>query len=853
MNLPAELPRGRAGGRTLGPNENGVGRIGKSLPRPPDRSPTVTQPPLSAAALPPKGGGSPSTHNAVTVDAVLLTDNVIMDTQTHPILCTTIPPQPPSKLVLSFGLKASDNRPDNRELAWDEFMAKLSKPPRAAEIDVADFLADKQKHAGFKDGPYFTGCAFDASRAEPGGGWRTANLAGESSVWVGDFDAGRLTEEEIRGRLTEWRHIGYTTFSNSEDHPKFRVVVPLAGTANDAEYAAIDAMFRGMFAVNRKDALDPKGKNRVQIWYLPAHPRDAGGLFSFWHEDGALLDPDCIPLEYPETPVVQRGLTDPDAAAVIAALNNSCSIGDALKSFGYNEITNRRFLAPGSTSGAPGVSVFDNGLCYSHHSPTSDPLADGKPHDVFDVYRICEMGGDWAKALRGARADLGIPPAGVQKQRASAFEFPLERGRLNCRFTQLPPPRDFVVENFLLAGKPGVLAGLGGTSKTQFALEIGVGVALGMPVLGMAVDQPGAAMLVLGEEDEGEVDRRVGAIAAALQLNEDQCSVVSKRMIVWPAAGEDVRLTVESYEGVKATGAADTLIERAKSLEAECGLPLRLIVLDHYMLCAGGDANANEDATQFTREVANIARATGAAVLTIAHSPKAAAKNEIQDQSAVRGASAIVDNSRMVALLVPMTEKDALCYGVSKDRRNEYARLEIVKNNYGKTQAICWVQRIYAPDHQTVTLRRVALAEIPKPLRGKNSTVGDPHQKIIDIVGQAPGKYSVRGFTDKHGGRDGDFGIGKNTFEAEVRELIAAGRLIVRAPTAEECTQYGHSSNIRSVLDVKLDSAPDALILSAEIIQDGAEQPAAAEPAAPIGNLSPRKTRRRAARLRAKP
>ena len=72
---------------------------------------------------------------------------------------------------------------------------------------------------------------------------------------------------------------------------------------------------------------------------------------------------------------------------------------------GYERRGNR-FLAPDSTTGIPGVHIFENGRCYSHHA--NDPLNDGHCHDAFDVFRILEHGGDIKAAVKAAAEILGI-------------------------------------------------------------------------------------------------------------------------------------------------------------------------------------------------------------------------------------------------------------------------------------------------------------------------------------------------------------------------------------------------------------------------------------------------------------
>ena len=64
------------------------------------------------------------------------------------------------------------------------------------------------------------------------------------------------------------------------------------------------------------------------------------------------------------------------------------------------------FLAPDSTSGIPGVHIFENGRCFPHHANCF--LNDGYSHDAFSVFCIFEHGGDVKAAVRAAAKILGI-------------------------------------------------------------------------------------------------------------------------------------------------------------------------------------------------------------------------------------------------------------------------------------------------------------------------------------------------------------------------------------------------------------------------------------------------------------
>lgn len=94
------------------------------------------------------------------------------------------------------------------------------------------------------------------------------------------------------------------------------------------------------------------------------------------------------------------------AGGVIGAFNAAHNVGALLARHGY-ERRGSRYLCPGSTTGLPGVHLFEDGRCYSHHA--SDPLNDSHAHDAFSVFCILAHGGNVTAAVKAAAESLGLP------------------------------------------------------------------------------------------------------------------------------------------------------------------------------------------------------------------------------------------------------------------------------------------------------------------------------------------------------------------------------------------------------------------------------------------------------------
>jgi putative DNA primase/helicase len=119
--------------------------------------------------------------------------------------------------------------------------------------------------------------------------------------------------------------------------------------------------------------------------------------------------------------------------SVIEAFNRAHSVPAILESNGYRRI-GKRWLAPQSESGLPGVVILD-GRAFSHHG--SDPLADGHSHDAFDLFTMFEHQGDVRAAARAAAESLGIAHRPKVNTSIEVLAEPVREWSPNRRASQL--------------------------------------------------------------------------------------------------------------------------------------------------------------------------------------------------------------------------------------------------------------------------------------------------------------------------------------------------------------------------------------------------------------------------------
>ncbi len=328
-----------------------------------------------------------------------------------------------------------------------------------------------------------------------------------------------------------------------------------------------------------------------------------------------------------------------------------------------------------------------------------------------------------------------------------------------------PPPRDWVVDDHFAAGTLAVLGGFGGTSKTMLALQLGVGLAIAhkphkpyhtAPAVaaGMDIPKAGNSLIILGEEDAGERDRRVGAIHQHITegypnfVKRRYLNLIKKHCETIPAAGRRISLTKLANGNLTWTPLVQDTIDRAKSLAAKTGSPTRLIVFDHARLIAGGgELNSAEDATVLTTALTHIAQETGACVLLLAHSPKSsmgdAGKNA--DHGSIAHSTAFVDNARAAFVLRTMDEKTAAKLDLGSKDRHSFVQLMTVKNNYAGYQEH-WLERVSISSHHVSLLDSWDAPMKQKDTGPSQQDVADDamaRQIARDLVAKSPGRWTA--------------------------------------------------------------------------------------------------------------
>lgn len=258
-----------------------------------------------------------------------------------------------------------------------------------------------------------------------------------------------------------------------------------------------------------------------------------------------------------------------------------------------------------------------------------------------------------------------------------------------------PPAQDFILPGFL-AGTVGALVAPGSTGKSMLALQLACAIAGDRPganTTGLNIERHGTVLYLNLEDPPGEIERRLHALGSRF----DQATRENV------AAG----LHLSARQGVP----TDVMSDKFMSALLRAAEGKRLVIIDTLSRCHGLDENDNGAMSQLVARLETVVRRTGAGLLYLHHTSKAAAlAGQGGLAQAARGASALIDNARWCGNLMKMTQDEAETLRessglpIGEERRGFFVRYEIGKQNYGQVENGQWYERTVGGIFKPVTL-----------------------------------------------------------------------------------------------------------------------------------------------------
>lgn len=297
------------------------------------------------------------------------------------------------KFTIAIGNSRKDKVWKNQEFTWEAFTERVSQTYRTSESVTEYRLLSKVKQDAIKDIGGFVGGRLKEGKRKNG------YVEYRSMLTLDMDDALKDIWEQIE-LFYDFTCCIYSTHKHTPEHPRLRLVIPLARTVTADEYSAIGRMVAKDIGI---DQFDDTTYEPVRLMYWPSTSCD--GEFIFKEQKGVLLEPDKIlarydnwrdsstwPVSSRQTIVVKKHISkqaDPlEKEGIIGIFCRTYSIQDAIEKFlddvyKPSVVPDRYdYLAGESTAG---VVIYDDKFAYSHHA--TDP-ASGKLCNAFDLVRI---------------------------------------------------------------------------------------------------------------------------------------------------------------------------------------------------------------------------------------------------------------------------------------------------------------------------------------------------------------------------------------------------------------------------------------------------------------------------------
>jgi len=317
-----------------------------------------------------------------------------------------------------------------------------------------------------------------------------------------------------------------------------------------------------------------------------------------------------------------------------------------------------------------------------------------------------------------------------------------------------------IVDSYLYADVAQLVAP-GGTGKTTIVLREAVCIALGRPLYGLRVFNPGWTLIVTAEDARARLVARLREIMAALDLTPEERATVMRSVRIWDVTGMGLRLITLSDGTVALTTLADQIIEAYRAD------PPALIVFDPTVSFGASESLVNDNEQGLITAARRLVRDLDCCVRFVHHTGKANAREGTLDQYSGRGGSALPDGSRMTAVLQTWSPNETTRTpppGLVADHRSSVTILARAKLTYARPNLpLIWIQRTgWAFDHF------VDLPQTPEARRAESEA------QLLRYLGAelARGRYHTARTLDDLAG---DIGMTRTQLRSALAALRAAG------------------------------------------------------------------------------
>ena len=296
-------------------------------------------------------------------------------------------------MKIAVGNSRMDKKWKNRDISWEDLCQRVSSTIRTTETVEEYRKLKKGAQDNIKDVGGFVGGQLREGRRKNG-------MVLYRSMLTLDMDYGEPGIWDEIDLLHDFRCCVYSTHKHTPEHPRLRMIIPLARDITEEEYPAVARMVAKEIGI---DLFDDTTYEACRLMYWPS--TSANGEFFYKTKDGPLLDPDAYlakyadwrdvstwPVSSRQSEAVRRSITqqaDPlEKPGIVGAFCRAYTIEEAIEAFltdvyEPSAMNGRYDYIPADSSA--GVVVYDGKFAYSHHA--TDPVC-GKLLNAFDLVRL---------------------------------------------------------------------------------------------------------------------------------------------------------------------------------------------------------------------------------------------------------------------------------------------------------------------------------------------------------------------------------------------------------------------------------------------------------------------------------
>ncbi len=296
-------------------------------------------------------------------------------------------------MKIAVGNSRMDKKWKNRDISWEDLCQRVSSTIRTTETVEEYRKLKKGAQDNIKDVGGFVGGQLREGRRKNG-------MVLCRSMLTLDMDYGKPGVWDEIDLLHDFQCCVYSTHKHTPEHPRLRMIIPLARDITEEEYPAVARMVAKEIGI---DLFDDTTYEACRLMYWPS--TSANGEFFYKTKDGPLLDPDAYlakyadwhdastwPVSSRQSEAVRRSITqqaDPlEKPGIVGAFCRAYTIEEAIETFlsdvyEPSSMNGRYDYIPADS--AAGVVVYDGKFAYSHHA--TDPVC-GKLLNAFDLVRL---------------------------------------------------------------------------------------------------------------------------------------------------------------------------------------------------------------------------------------------------------------------------------------------------------------------------------------------------------------------------------------------------------------------------------------------------------------------------------